>query len=129
MVEFLSPEWIAALDAAASSSAALRDATADVAFVLQQTVTDTADGNVTWHVAVDHGDVRVRAGAAPHADVTFTQDDATARAVGSSGLSAQAAFMLGRLRIGGDVAILMEHRAAFDDLDDLFVDVRATTTF
>lgn len=129
MVEFLSTEWIAALDAAASSSAALRDATADVAFVLQQTVTDTRDGDVSWHVTVDHGEVRVRSGPAPRADVTFIQDDATARAVGSSELSAQAAFMLGRLRIGGDVAMLMEHRAAFDDLDDLFIDVRATTTF
>ena len=129
MVEFLSPEWIAALDAAASSNTAFRDATAEVAFVLQQTVTDTRDGDVSWHVAVDHGDVHVRAGAAAHADVTFTQDDATAHAVGSSELSAQAAFMLGKLRIGGDVAMLMEHRAAFDDLDDLFIDVRATTTF
>jgi putative sterol carrier protein len=129
MADFLSPEWIDLLDEAASSNESLRTSTADAAFVLQQTVTDTPTGDVSWYVEVDHGRVQVRPGVAPRADVTFTQKDETARAIGNSEMSAQAAFMLGRLRIGGDVAILMDQRTAFDGLDDVFADVRSVTTY
>lgn len=129
MPDFLSPEWIAALDVAVSNDERLRAATTGVQITVQQTVTGTPDGDVCWHVVVDDGSVRVLPGSDDDPDVTFTQDDATARAIGTSALSAQAAFMLGKLRIGGDVARLIEHRKAFDDLEDLFDDVRATTAY
>lgn len=129
MPDFLSPDWIAALDAAVSNDERLRDATADVQITVQQTVTGTPDGDVSWHVVVDNGTARVLPGPDADADVTFTQDDATARAIGTSALSAQAAFMLGKLRIGGDVAKLIEHRKAFDDLENLFDDLRAATAY
>jgi hypothetical protein len=127
--DFLSPEWIAALDEAVSNDDSLRAATADVHLTVQQTVTGAPRGDVSWHVVVDDGTVHILPGPADHPDVTFTQDDATARAIGTSELSAQAAFMLGKLRIGGAVAKLIEHRKAFDELEDLFDDVRATTTY
>ena len=129
MPDFLSSEWIAALDEAVSNDEQLRAATADLQLTVQQTVTGAPGGDVSWHVVVDDGTVHILPGPADAPDVTFTQDDATARAIGTSELSAQAAFMLGKLRIGGAVAKLIEHRKAFDDLEDLFEDVRATTTY
>ena len=130
MPVFLSDEWIAALDEAASADAKLRAATVGVSLVLQQTVTDSPNGDVTWHVKVDDGTIRIVPGtSAQPADVTFSQSFETAKAVATAQLSAQSAFMLGKLRIGGTVAMLIEQRAAFDGLDDLFIEVRSRTTY
>ncbi|HET8930912.1 MAG TPA: SCP2 sterol-binding domain-containing protein [Acidimicrobiales bacterium] len=129
MADFASPDWIRALDEAVQASGALREATSDVSLTLRQTLTDRDDGDVSWHIVVDHGSVRVHPGPGDHADVTFTQDDETARAIGAGTISVQTAFMIGRLRIGGDTAMLMEHAAAFDSLADLFDELRATTTY
>lgn len=130
MPVFLSEEWIAALDEAAGADDKLRAATQSVSLVLQQTVTDSPNGDVSWHVTVDDGTIRVLAGSsAQPADVTFFQSFETAKAISTSQLSAQSAFMLGKLRIGGTVAKLIEQRAAFDGLDDLFIEVRSRTTY
>jgi putative sterol carrier protein len=129
MADFASPEWISALDEAVRTSATLRESTRDVSLVVRQTLTDRADGDVSWHIVVDNGSVRVHPGPGEHADVTFTQDDETARAIGAGSISVQTAFMIGRLRIGGDTAKLMEHAAAFDGLADLFDGLRASTTY
>ncbi|HVX16798.1 MAG TPA: SCP2 sterol-binding domain-containing protein [Acidimicrobiales bacterium] len=140
MATFLSPEWVDELDRAASASGALATATKDIALTVQQIVTaDAASPNgdasqhpgrgAAWHVIVDHGLVRVRPGQSNRPDVTFTQDRATAVRVGRGELSAQAAFMLGKLRVDGDVALLMTHHVAFAGLDDVFADVRTSTTY
>ena len=128
MVRHLSPAWIEALDEAAQASTGLRAATADSAFTVQQVVTSAeGEGDVTWHVAVDHGRVAVRAGRAADADIVFTQDRTTAEQISTGMVSAQAAFMLGRLRVGGDLSILLAHQDAIAGLEDVFADVRART--
>lgn len=133
MLRFLSDEWIAALDRAAMASDALREATRDVSLTVQQIVTTPMNGDerdtATWHVAVDHGAVRVRPGRAANPDVTFTEDVETAARISKGELSAQAAFMLGQLRVGGDAKRLVEHQRAFASLDDVFAEVRASTDY
>jgi putative sterol carrier protein len=129
MAEFASTEWIQAFDEAVRTSDALRASTADVALTVRQTVTDREGGDAAWHIVVDHGSVRVHPGPGDHADVTFSSDDETARSIGAGTISVQTAFMIGRLRIGGDTAKLMEHAAAFDGLADLFEELRSSTTY
>jgi hypothetical protein len=129
VARFLSPEWIDALDGAALASHSLQAATAHVAFVVEQHVTDGGPHGapVSWQVVVDHGTVRVQPGSERQADVTFSQDRATALAVARGELSAQAAFMVGRLRVGRDLTAVLEHRELFLHLDDVFASVRAVT--
>lgn len=129
MAQYLSPQWIDELDAAASSSEALRSATADVAIVVQQLIRGGPDGDIALHVAADHGTVAVRAGDAAHPDVTFSQDWATATAIGRGDLSAQTAFMVGKLLVSGDLELLVTHLEAFSAVDDVFDSVRARTTW
>jgi len=129
MAQYLSPEWIDELDAAASASETLRLATEDVDLVVQQQVLGGPDGDVAFHVVADHGNVSVRTGSSEHPDVTFTQDHATATSIGRGELSAQAAFMVGKLRVGGDVERLLTHRSAFAGIDDVFDEVRSRTTW
>ncbi len=133
MALFLSPEWIRELDEAAAASERLRLATAQMSLTVQQVVTSrsgAADEPLAeWHFVIDHGTVRVRQGRAADPDVTFSEDAATAAAVARGELSAQAAFMLGRLRVGGDVMRLMANQSAIAELNDVFTEVRARTDY
>jgi len=59
-------------------------------------------------VTVSGGVARARVGRHAEPDVTFSQDTATAAAIGAGELSAQTAFIDGRLRVRGDVGRLTE---------------------
>ena len=120
MPDPLSPEWLAALaDAGRGASAP-----ADVRLVLQQVVVDEDGGEVAYAVRIADGKVDVVPGRADDADVTFTQDRATAAAIATGALSAQAAFLAGRLRIGGDLTAVQLAARDLAALDDVFAAAR-----
>ena len=102
-----SDAWIAAFARAA------RDRGAPVAvgepLVVQLELTDTG---AAWYVEVRGDGARVVAGRHPAPDVTFSQDAATAAAVNRGDLSAQAAFLDGRLQVRGAVGRLPAAAAA-----------------
>jgi putative sterol carrier protein len=127
MLAFLSPAWLAALDEAARADRDLTGATADLAVVVEQEVTNGPQGTVRYHVVFDHGTVRVASGPAEDPNVRFSQDHATALGIAAGTESAQRAFMTGRLRVGGDLRVLLEHRSALTVLGDVFAAVRAET--
>jgi putative sterol carrier protein len=126
MAEFLSPAWLEAMAAAAARSEGVADG---LDLVIQQVVTGGPEGDVAWCVTIREGTVRVAAGRSDEPSITFTQDAGTAADIQSGEQSAQAAFMTGRLRLGGDVRLLLDHQAALATLDDLFAEVRASTTY
>lgn len=119
-----SEAWIAALDAAARADDGLREASVGRHVVIGQEVRD-GDGTHRWHVVLDDGEIAVRPGAAPDPDVTFSQDAETARAVAAGDLPARTAFVMGRIRLGGDVSVLVELGPALAGLGDVFGAVRA----
>jgi hypothetical protein len=122
MAGFLTDEWLDELDGVA------RGAKVDPGLRLrvQQVVPDGPEGReVTYVVEVDGGCVRVHRGRSADADVTFTQDLATAQAIHRGELSAQAAFMEGRLRLGGDLRAVIDRAAALAAIDDVFAGARA----
>jgi predicted lipid carrier protein YhbT len=125
MSRFLTPEWLDDLAAAAAAGAGPDDEP----FTLQQVVTGGPDGEVSWSVTIGGGSFAVRPGRADAPTVTFTQDLATATAIHRGELSAQAAFMTGRLRVGGDVRLLLERQDTLIALDDVFATTRTTTTY
>ena len=129
MARFTSPEWIAELDQAIAADPAIQRASKGVSLVVQQLVTGGPEGDVTWHVVVDDGSARVVPGDADDPDVTFRQSYATAAAIARGDMSAQTAFMIGELRVGGDVGLLMKHQATFEEVEDVFEAVRAGTEF
>ncbi|MBI2708366.1 MAG: SCP2 sterol-binding domain-containing protein [Actinobacteria bacterium] len=129
MAAFLTDAWVADLANAARESSALRGAAGADTLVLQQVVRGAPGGTFAWHLVLGPGTAEVHEGRAARADVTLTSDAATAAAVAAGRASAQAAFMTGRLRVGGRITALLEHRAALAALDDVFGAVRARTTF
>lgn len=96
-----SEEWVAAFGAACAASGARHAGS----FVLQQELTDTG---ATWHLLVGRDGIRVVAGPHPAPDIAMAEDLATATAVRRGELSAQQAFMDGRLRVRGAVGRLSE---------------------
>lgn len=125
MAEFLSPAWIAELDRAARSA----QAPPEVHLVIQQTVVDGDGPEVSYVMRIDKGAVSVAAGRAEDADLTLSQDRATAVAIARGDLSAQAAFMSGRLRVGGDLRMAMDRARELATIADVFAAARQTTTW
>jgi putative sterol carrier protein len=122
---YLSNEWIEALDAALASSAFA----AGVRLVIQQVVTDVNGTDAAYHVTVEDGKASVGPGHAADPTVTFTQDHATAVEIATGRLSAQQAFMAGRLRVRGELTVLAERQAELDAIDAALAPVRARTDF
>jgi hypothetical protein len=124
MAEYLSPAWFEAADRALMDDESLLAAARGAHLVLQQAVDD--DGAVTtWHIRIEDGRVGLTPGAADDATVTFRCDRATADAVHEGRTSAQAAFMAGHLKVGGDVGALLAHQELLAGLNDVLAHLRA----
>ncbi len=126
MALFLSDAW---LDALGEAAEAAPPAAPEIDLVVQQVVSTEDGSTVAWYVAVHGGTVSVGRGCHESPSITFTLDASTAAGIQSGGQSAQAAFMAGRLRVGGDVRVLLDQQQALQQLDDLFAEVRAATTY
>jgi hypothetical protein len=124
VAELLSDAWIAELaDAARSASV-----DPDLRLVIQQRVVD-ADGSTTsYAVRLADGRAEVVPGDVADADITFTEDRETAVAIAAGALSAQAAFMAGRLRVGGDLRAVLERAWDLSVLDAVFAPARGATS-
>jgi hypothetical protein len=121
VTEFLSPAWLQAMADAADPVPVAPD------LVIQQVVTGAEE--VTWFISVCDAGVGFGTGRHPAPHITLTQDRATAAAIAAGRQSAPGAFMSGRLRVGGDVRILLEHQDELARLDDVFAPVRAMTSY
>ncbi len=125
MAEFLSPKWISDLD----TSAKAVEVSQDLHLVVEQIVRSSDSSEVAYVIEIAEGRVRVRPGRMEGADITFVQDRATAAAISRGELSAQAAFMAGRLRVGGDLRVVVDRARELAALVDVFANARATTTW
>jgi hypothetical protein len=104
--EFLSPAWFA--DRAGPEPPA-----DTVRLTIQQRVTGCPDGDVAYVLRVLDDAVHIAPGTAA-ADVTITEDYATARAVHTGELTPAAAVAGGRVKISGAVSRLVEHAALLE---------------
>ena len=122
MAEFLTDAWLDKLDAAAQAATL----PADLRLIIQQVVRDGPEGHeVAFVLEAGDGSLSVRRGRADQPDVTFTLDHATALAIHCGELSAQMAFMEGRLRLGGDLRAVIDRAGALAAVDDVFAAARA----
>ena len=129
MVDYLSPAWLDEVNAAARGSDELRSATAGARVTIQQVVTGAPAGDVRYWVRVDDGRVEAGAGEAGAADATVTQSYETAVEVHRGALDVQGAILAGRVRLSGDVTVLVRHSAALQGVAGAFAEVRQRTTY
>ena len=126
-MEYLSDEWLAALDSAARTVTV--DPPAADTIVVQTVVTDPPGPAIAYHLTLADRSIGVQAGASDAPTVTFTQSRETAAAVASGRRSAQEAFMAGDIRVGGDVTALIQQREAFRAFDEVMAGVLVETEF
>jgi hypothetical protein len=124
--EFLSPEWIAALDAAAAPLV-VPEGVGDL--TIEQVVRRAPGDEVRYQVVFAAGRVRVVPGDGAEPDVRVITDAGTAAAIHRGELSAQAALAAGRAKLQGPIQHLRGREAVLRGLDDAFASVRAATTF
>lgn len=128
-MRYLSTEWIDAAQRALAADPALPGALAGVALTVEQTVDGAPGGTARWHITIGGGRVALVPGPAERADLRFTTSYETAAQIASGDLAAQRAFVEGRLRVGGDLALLLAHQRAVAAVDDALADLRARTTY
>jgi hypothetical protein len=128
-VRYLSPEWMDAVRQALAGDVELQAATAGMTLTIEQVVADGPAGTVRWHLVIDGGQVALVDGPAERPDLRFSAAYATACQIASGDLGAQRAFVEGRLRVGGDLSVLLRHQRTLASVDDALAKVRAETTF
>jgi opacity protein-like surface antigen len=99
---FLSDEWF---DEMAAAAAAVQPP-ADVELKIEQEIID----GESWTVRISAGTAEFQRGGSDEADFRVITDAQTAEGIRNGTVSAQRAFLDGRLRIGGDITALIEHR-------------------
>ncbi len=132
VADFLSPAWIAELDAAARAAASGGGpAVLPVGPTLRVAVEvpDAPGGAVRYVMVLDAAGPRVVAGADEPADVTLRQTYAVARRLNRGEANAQRVLAEGSATIDGDLNRLAAAAADLARLDDAFAAVRAATTF
>lgn len=122
-VKFLSPEWAQAFTDALNTHEGFSSSISNVTLTLAYKVSDAPGGEVEYHMAVADGKAVVNLGAAPDADVTITSGHDTAVALQRGELNPQAAFMTGKIKVAGNLAMLMMHQGLLSNFSAVGQDV------
>ena len=125
MVKYLSDEWMEQAAAALESA----DVPDDAQMVVQYEVSGGGNGKVRYVLKVEHGTATIVPGKQADAPVTFSLDYDTAVAVVTGELSAQVAFMQGKMKLAGDVRVLIDGAGALAAVHDTLGELRATTEY
>ncbi len=116
-VQFLSEDYVAAMNDALAGHPGFTSAIAGVSLSRQFHVTDTPQGDdVAYYVDIADGGATAGLGELDNADVTVTNDYETAVGISSGELNTQMAFMTGKLKVAGDMPKLMLNISAVTEL-------------
>lgn len=110
MAEFLSETWFVDLTARAAAA----QPPPDLVLTIEQRIEGAPEGR--WQVQIAEGSVAIVRPGSQDADVRIVTDRETAAGIQRGEISAQRAFLDGRLQIGGDVQALLTHREALTEL-------------
>ena len=114
-VKFLSPEWAEQVKTALNADEAFRAAAGGTGAKLQQVIT-TGDGETHYWITIGGGAIDMGVGDVESPDATVTQSYETAVSLARSELSPVTAFMTGKIKIGGNMGLLLGLQGALTRL-------------
>lgn len=114
-VQFLSTEWAEAVKAALNQGDAFRQAAASNKASLQQVITKDGVETHYW-IRIDAGAIDMGIGDVDAPDATITQGYDTAVALARSELSVVTAFMTGKIKVAGNMGLLLSLQGALSQL-------------
>lgn len=106
-VQFLSEEWAAAYSEALASHGGFQGAIASSNLGLQFNVSDAPSGPVGYYISISNGSASVALGELEAADATIASDYETAAGISKGDMNTQTAFMTGKIKVTGNLAVLM----------------------
>lgn len=128
-MKYLSLDWIDALTDEVENSRELAEMSRTYSIAVTQVVTDTPEGDVTYHLVVGDGAARFGTGPADAEDVRMVQTYESAVAVATGAINAQDVFINGHIKVSGDVQKLIENEPIFAALNSVFEKVRQQTDY
>jgi putative sterol carrier protein len=114
-VPFLSSEWAQALTKELNADEAFRQAIAAQSASIQQVITRDGDDTKYW-IKIADGAIDMGLGEMEGAEATITQGYETAVKLATGELSAVTAFMTGKIKIAGNMGLLLGLQGAFSQL-------------
>jgi putative sterol carrier protein len=105
-VKFLSEEWTEGVKTALNEDPEFRAAASGRSADLLQVVT-TDGGETRYWIKIDGGSIDMGLGDMENADATITESYETAVSLAKSEISAVTAFMTGKIKIAGNMGLLL----------------------
>ncbi|CAN5731632.1 hypothetical protein BH18ACT17_BH18ACT17_16190 [soil metagenome] len=114
-VQFLSPEWADAVKAQLNTNDEFRQTAAGQNATIQQVITSDGSDTHYW-IEIADGTIDMGVGDADGPDATITQSYDTAVKLAKSELSVVTAFMTGKVKVAGNMGLLMGLQGALSQL-------------
>lgn len=112
--QFLSDEYLASASAALNDNPDFVSSIANIDMGLQFHVTDGPDGDVDYYLSIADGAANMVPGELEGADVSITSTHETAVALFTGDLNTQMAFMTGKIKVAGNMAVLMMNQGVIN---------------
>ena len=117
-IRFLSEEWAAAVMEAVNGTDEFSQAAGTAAARIQQVITKPDGGVAHYWTVVADGRIELGLGDIENPDATITQSYETAVALAKSELSPVTAFMTGKVKVGGNMGLLLSLQGVLTQLPD-----------
>ena len=129
-MKFLSEEWVEALDSKLRESD-VRLPEGGPASLCVQNITEFSDGEtpLCYFIRVDAQSATAAFGKAPDPSVVFTQPYDVAVSIAQRRRDAHAAFLLGEIKVEGDVTALLNRGDITVKIQELVASLHPTTKF
>jgi putative sterol carrier protein len=114
-VQFLTDEWAAELKQRLNASESFRKGLGANNATVQQVIS-SPEGERRYWLRTENGQIDMGSGDAPNPDATITQDYDTAVALARGELNPVSAYMTGKLKISGNLMMLMGLQSALAEL-------------
>jgi len=121
-LKFLSPEWADALTGSVNGGGEFAAAAGSQRARIQQVITST-DGETRYWTTIHGGTIAMGMGDLDAPDATVTQSYDTAVALAKRELSPVTGFMMGKIKVDGNMGLLMGLAGALGKLADAMAEL------
>jgi putative sterol carrier protein len=122
-VKFLSDDHMAAATAALNANDAFVNSIANINMGLQFHVNEGPSGDIDFYLSVADGSAVMETGELDGADVSISSDFETVTALFNGELNTQMAFMTGKIKVAGNMAVLMMNQGVINQWSAAIADV------